>query len=132
MMYCNIGHRANTVYVNIFPLQYAHGGQFIHGHFVYNLFDIKARFKLCYMNICCNEFHSNDNNYDWSKQMNGLIRCSEKYVFIIYIHIILLLSFQLKCSSNINSIHYLRLTNSFHQVPRDIHTLPVKEPIPSI
>ena len=43
-----------------------------------------------------------------------------------------LLSFQLKCSSNIDSIHYLRLTNSFHQVPRDIHTLPVKEPIPSI
>jgi hypothetical protein len=28
-----------------------------------------------------------------------------------------LLSFQLKCSSNIDSIHYLRLTNSFHQVP---------------
>jgi hypothetical protein len=43
-----------------------------------------------------------------------------------------LLSFQLKCSSNIDSIHYLGLTNSFHQVPRDIHTLPVKEPIPSI
>ena len=43
-----------------------------------------------------------------------------------------LLSFQLKCSSNIDSLHYLRLTNSFHQVPRDIHTLPVKEPIPSI
>ena len=43
-----------------------------------------------------------------------------------------LLSFQLKCSSNIDSIHYLRLTNSFHQVPRDIHTLPVKEPIPRI
>ena len=43
-----------------------------------------------------------------------------------------LLSFQLKCSSNIDSINYLRLTNSFHQVPRDIHTLPVKEPIPSI
>jgi hypothetical protein len=41
-------------------------------------------------------------------------------------------SFQLKCSSNIDSIHYLRLTYSFHQVPRDIHTLPVKEPIPSI
>jgi hypothetical protein len=40
--------------------------------------------------------------------------------------------FQLKCSSNIDSIHYLRLTNSFHQVPRDIHTLPVKEPIPRI
>jgi hypothetical protein len=38
-----------------------------------------------------------------------------------------LLSFQLKCSSNIDSIHYLRLTNSFHQVPRDIHTLPVKD-----
>jgi hypothetical protein len=38
-----------------------------------------------------------------------------------------LLSFQLKCSSNIDSIHYLRLTNSFHQVPRDIDTLPVKE-----
>ena len=35
-----------------------------------------------------------------------------------------LLSFQLKCSSNIDSIHYLRLTNSFDQVPRDIHTLP--------
>jgi hypothetical protein len=44
----------------------------------------------------------------------------------------ILLSFQLKCSSNIDSIHYLRLTNSFHQVPRNIHTLPVKEPIPSI
>jgi hypothetical protein len=43
-----------------------------------------------------------------------------------------LLSFQLKCSSNIDSIHYLRLTNSFHQVPRDIHTLPVKESIPRI
>ena len=43
-----------------------------------------------------------------------------------------LLSFQLNCSSNIDSIHYLGLTNSFHQVPRDIHTLPVKEPIPSI
>ena len=43
-----------------------------------------------------------------------------------------LLSFQLKCSSNIDSIHYLGLTNSFDQVPRDIHTLPVKEPIPSI
>jgi hypothetical protein len=43
-----------------------------------------------------------------------------------------LLSFQLKSSSNIDSIHYLRLTNSFDQVPRDIHTLPVKEPIPSI
>jgi hypothetical protein len=43
-----------------------------------------------------------------------------------------LLSFQLKCSSNIDSIHYLRLINSFHQVPRDIHTLPVKEPIPRI
>jgi hypothetical protein len=28
--------------------------------------------------------------------------------------------------------HCLKLTNSFHQVPRDIHTLPVKEPIPSI
>ena len=39
----------------------------------------------------------------------------------------LLLSFQLKCSSNIDSIHYLRLTNSFHQVPRDVYTLPVKE-----
>ena len=38
-----------------------------------------------------------------------------------------LLSFQLKCSSNIDSIHYLGLTNSFDQVPRDIHTLPVKE-----
>jgi hypothetical protein len=35
-----------------------------------------------------------------------------------------LLSFQLKCSSNIYSIHYLGLTNSFDQVPRDIHTLP--------
>ena len=35
-----------------------------------------------------------------------------------------LLSFQLKCSSNIDSIHYLGLTNSFDQVPRDIHTLP--------
>ena len=35
-----------------------------------------------------------------------------------------LLSFQLKCSSNIDSIHYLGLTNSFHQVPRNIHTLP--------
>ena len=35
-----------------------------------------------------------------------------------------LLSFQLKCCSNIDSIHYLGLTNSFHQVPRDIHTLP--------
>jgi hypothetical protein len=35
-----------------------------------------------------------------------------------------LLSFQLKCSSNIDSIHYLRLTNSFDKVPRDIHTLP--------
>ena len=35
-----------------------------------------------------------------------------------------LLSFQLKCSSNIGSIHYLGLTNSFDQVPRDIHTLP--------
>ena len=46
--------------------------------------------------------------------------------------IMTLLSFQLKCSSNIDSIHYLGLTNSFHQVPRDIHTLPVKEPIPSI
>ena len=43
-----------------------------------------------------------------------------------------LLSFQLKCCSNIDSIHYLGLTNSFDQVPRDIHTLPVKEPIPSI
>ncbi|CAB4001001.1 NACHT, LRR and PYD domains-containing 12-like isoform X1, partial [Paramuricea clavata] len=27
------------------------------------------------------------------------------------------------CSSNIDSIHYLGLTNSFHQVPRNIHTL---------
>ena len=45
---------------------------------------------------------------------------------------LLLLSFQLKCCSNIDSIHYLGLTNSFDQVPRDIHTLPVKEPIPSI
>ena len=44
----------------------------------------------------------------------------------------LLQSFQLKCCSNIDSIHYLGLTNSFDQVPRDIHTLPVKEPIPSI
>ena len=35
-----------------------------------------------------------------------------------------LLSFQLKCSSNIDSIHYLGLTNSFDQVPRNIHTLP--------
>ena len=35
-----------------------------------------------------------------------------------------LLSFQLKCSSNIDSIHYLGLTNSFDQVPRDIRTLP--------
>ena len=35
-----------------------------------------------------------------------------------------ILSFQLKCSSNIDSIHYLGLTNSFDQVPRDIHTLP--------
>ena len=43
------------------------------------------------------------------------------------LEVIVLLSFQLKCSSNIDSIHYLRLTNSFHQVPRDIHTLPVKE-----
>ena len=45
---------------------------------------------------------------------------------------LLLLSFQLKCCSNIDSIHYFGLTNSFDQVPRDIHTLPVKEPIPSI
>ena len=30
----------------------------------------------------------------------------------------------MKCSSNIDSIHYLGLTNSFDQVPRDIHTLP--------
>ena len=37
-----------------------------------------------------------------------------------------LLSFQLKCSSNIDSIHYLGLTNSFDQVPRNIHTLPSK------
>ena len=37
---------------------------------------------------------------------------------------LVLLSFQLKCSSNIDSIHYLGLTNSFHQVPRNIHTLP--------
>jgi hypothetical protein len=36
----------------------------------------------------------------------------------------ILLSFQLKCSSNIDSIHYLWLANSFHQVPRNIHTLP--------
>ena len=35
-----------------------------------------------------------------------------------------LLSFQLKCSSNIDSIHYLGLTNSFDEVPRNIHTLP--------
>jgi hypothetical protein len=28
----------------------------------------------------------------------------------------------LKCSSNIDSIHYLGLTNSFDQVPRNIHT----------
>ena len=35
-----------------------------------------------------------------------------------------LLSFQLKCSSNIDSIHYIGLTNSFDQVPRNIHTLP--------
>ena len=55
-----------------------------------------------------------------------LSEISEYKVFL------LLLSFQLKCSSNINSMHYLRLTNSFHQVPRDIHTLPVKEPIPRI
>jgi hypothetical protein len=34
----------------------------------------------------------------------------------------ILLSFQLKCCSNIDSIHYLGLTNSFDQVPRDIHT----------
>ena len=53
-------------------------------------------------------------------------------VCVLLISIIYLLSFQLKCSSNIDSIHYLGLTNSFDQVPRDIHTLPVKEPIPSI
>ena len=35
-----------------------------------------------------------------------------------------ILSFQLKCSSNIDSIYYLGLTNSFDQVPRNIHTLP--------
>ena len=35
-----------------------------------------------------------------------------------------LMSFQLKCSSNIDSIHYLGLTNSFDQVPQNIHTLP--------
>ena len=37
------------------------------------------------------------------------------------------MSFQLKCSSNIDSIHYLGLTNSFDQVPRDIHILPIVE-----
>jgi hypothetical protein len=58
---------------------------------------------------------------------NSKYNCTQVLYTILY-----LLSFQLKCSSNIDSIRYLRLANSFHQVPRDIHTLPVKEPIPSI
>ena len=50
----------------------------------------------------------------------GLIVGGLWYIFV-QVH---LLSVQLKCSSNIDSIHYLGLTNSFHQVPRNIHTLP--------
>ena len=67
--------------------------------------------------------------------MTLLLYITNKITLIIVFfkqNLFVLLSFQLKCSSNIDSIHYLGLTNSFHQVPRDIHTLPVKEPIPSI
>ena len=129
MMYCILAIE-QILYMSTFPLYSMLMVDNLYMGILYTICLILRHILSCV--ICCNEFHSNDNNYDWSKQMNGLIRCREKYVYIIYIYIILLLSFQLKCSSNIDSIHYLRLTNSFHQVPRDIHTLPVKEPIPSI
>ena len=51
----------------------------------------------------------------WDEVDVGILPYISKQLYILFLDDIL--SFQLKCSSNIDSIHYLWLTNSLHQVP---------------
>ena len=68
-------------------------------------------------------FTSTPTSSQTPQSINPCVRLLAKAVLQVLL-VLLLLSFQLKCSSNIDSIHYLGLTNSFDQVPRNIHTLP--------
>ena len=73
----------------------------------------------CKMNKCCFEPSS------LKKAVLFVQRwCGQQTLSLKNASFHVLLSFQLKCSSNIDSIHYLGLTNSFDRVPRNIHTLP--------
>ena len=89
------------------------------------------RLSLCYWLLSCILFRATRVKRQFCVQKHKhrvfYHRQVTRYLYLSAMNKECLLSFQLKCSSNIDSIHYLGLTNSFHQVPRDIHTLPVKE-----